>query len=90
MDPPADPAARKAFLKELHELKTDLFNSLIDTGALPLRPGVKRLIGERAEGVACGCGRGRGAPRAALPFPAMCLAQLQQLGHVGPWCALQR
>lgn len=43
---PADPAARKAFLKELHEQKTDLFNQLIETGSLPVRPGVKRLISE--------------------------------------------
>ncbi|PSC75122.1 haloacid dehalogenase-like hydrolase domain-containing protein isoform A [Micractinium conductrix] len=41
-----DPAQRKAFLKELHELKTDIFNQLIETGALPVRPGVKRLINE--------------------------------------------
>ncbi|KAI3425903.1 hypothetical protein D9Q98_007876 [Chlorella vulgaris] len=41
-----DPAARKAFLKELHELKTDIFNTLIETGSLPVRPGVKRLIDE--------------------------------------------
>ena len=40
-----DPAARKAFLKELHEMKTDIFNELIETGRLPVRPGVKRLIG---------------------------------------------
>ena len=37
---------RKAFLKELHELKTDIFNQLIETGSLPLRPGVKRLVNE--------------------------------------------
>jgi hypothetical protein len=37
--------ARKAFLKELHELKTDIFNELVETGRLPLRPGVKRLVG---------------------------------------------
>lgn len=41
-----DPAARKTFLKELHELKTDIFSELIETGRLPLRPGVKRLINE--------------------------------------------
>jgi hypothetical protein len=40
------PEARKAFLKELHELKTDIFNELIESGRLPVRPGVKRLIGE--------------------------------------------
>jgi hypothetical protein len=31
-------------LKELHELKTDIFNELIETGRLPVRPGVSRLI----------------------------------------------
>lgn len=41
-----DPEARKAFLKELHELKTDIFNELIETGRLPVRPGVSRLINE--------------------------------------------
>ena len=41
-----DPAERKAFLKELHELKTDIFNELIETGRLPVRPGVSRLISE--------------------------------------------
>lgn len=41
-----DPEQRKAFLKQLHELKTDIFNELIETGRLPLRPGVKRLVGE--------------------------------------------
>jgi HAD superfamily hydrolase (TIGR01509 family) len=47
-----DPAARKAFLKDLHELKTDIFNELIDAGSLPLRPGVARLVAEaRAAGV---------------------------------------
>lgn len=41
-----DPDQRKSFLKELHELKTDIFNELIESGKLPLRPGVKRLIEE--------------------------------------------
>jgi len=41
-----DAAERKAFLKELHELKTDIFNQLIETGKLPVRPGVIRLISE--------------------------------------------
>lgn len=41
-----DPDKRKLFLKELHELKTDIFNQLIETGSLPVRPGVKRLIEE--------------------------------------------
>lgn len=37
---------RKDFIQELHHLKTDLFMSLIEEGALPLRPGVARLIDE--------------------------------------------
>ena len=41
-----DPAERTAFLKELHELKTDIFNELIESGKLPVRPGVIRLINE--------------------------------------------
>lgn len=40
-----DEAERKKFLQELHLLKTDLFMDLIETGRLPLRPGVKALIG---------------------------------------------
>ncbi|KAG2436941.1 hypothetical protein HXX76_006459 [Chlamydomonas incerta] len=41
-----DAAARKALVAELHLLKTDLFMELVDSGAMPLRPGVARLIGE--------------------------------------------
>lgn len=41
-----DEASRKAFLKEMHELKTDIFNELIESGKLPVRPGVSRLINE--------------------------------------------
>lgn len=37
---------RKAYVKDMHLLKTDLFMKLIEEGQLPLRPGVKRLIGE--------------------------------------------
>jgi HAD superfamily hydrolase (TIGR01509 family) len=33
-------------IKELHRLKTDLFMDLIQSGNLPLRPGVARLIDE--------------------------------------------
>lgn len=40
---------RAAFVQELHLLKTKLFVELIDSGALPLRPGVKRLILEALE-----------------------------------------
>jgi len=33
-------------VQELHLLKTDLFMQLIETGAMPLRSGVKRLVSE--------------------------------------------
>ncbi|EFJ48545.1 hypothetical protein VOLCADRAFT_104725 [Volvox carteri f. nagariensis] len=41
-----DPAQRKALVQDLHLLKTDLFMDLVDSGSMPLRPGVARLIGE--------------------------------------------
>eukprot|EP01026_Neomeris_dumetosa_P038337 TRINITY_DN3123_c1_g1_i1.p1 TRINITY_DN3123_c1_g1~~TRINITY_DN3123_c1_g1_i1.p1 ORF type:complete len:287 (+),score=52.44 TRINITY_DN3123_c1_g1_i1:135-995(+) len=41
-----DQEARKAFVKELHLLKTDLFMQMIEQGQMPLRPGVKRIINE--------------------------------------------
>ena len=42
-----DPAERQAFVKELHLLKTDIFMRMVESGMMPLRPGVKRLVGER-------------------------------------------
>ena len=33
-------------VKELHLLKTDLFMRMVEDGMMPLRPGVKRLVGE--------------------------------------------
>jgi len=33
-------------IKELHKSKTDFYTRLLSTGAIPLRPGVKRLIEE--------------------------------------------
>lgn len=41
-----DPAARKALVQDLHLLKTDIFMELVEGGAMPLRPGVARLVGE--------------------------------------------
>ncbi len=41
---PVPESQRPAFIQELHRLKTDLFMELIEQGALPLRPGVARLI----------------------------------------------
>jgi HAD superfamily hydrolase (TIGR01509 family) len=39
-------------IKDLHKLKTDLFMDLIESGSLPLRPGVARLMDEAiAEGI---------------------------------------
>ena len=35
----------KAFVAELHKLKTDIFMEMIEAGQMPLRPGVKRLVG---------------------------------------------
>lgn len=37
---------RDAFILALHKRKTDLFMELIQTGQLPLRPGVARLVDE--------------------------------------------
>lgn len=43
---------RDDFVKELHNLKTDLFMEIIESGELSLRPGVARLIDEAiSEGV---------------------------------------
>lgn len=43
---PADTADKDALIKELHRLKTDLFMQIIESGGLPLRPGVARLVDE--------------------------------------------
>ncbi|CAI5987530.1 unnamed protein product [Closterium sp. NIES-64] len=43
---PIDPSERAAFVAGLHKSKTALFMQLVETGALPLRPGVARLIDE--------------------------------------------
>ena len=43
---PSDISDKKAFVKEMHRLKTDLFMNIIDSGQLPLRVGVKRLVDE--------------------------------------------
>ncbi|CAI5992365.1 unnamed protein product [Closterium sp. NIES-65] len=39
---PIDPSERAAFVAGLHKSKTALFMQLVETGALPLRPGVAR------------------------------------------------
>jgi hypothetical protein len=33
----------------MHKLKTDLFMEMIESGAMPLRPGVSRLISESSQ-----------------------------------------
>lgn len=38
-----------AFIKELHQLKNKYYQALLKEGAIPLRPGVKRLITEARE-----------------------------------------
>lgn len=48
-----DPAARQALVAELHKLKTDLFMTLVETGAMPLRPGVARLVQEAIAAGVC-------------------------------------
>lgn len=48
-----DPEARKTLIGDLHKLKTDLFMQLVETGAMPLRPGVKRLVQEAMAAGVC-------------------------------------
>lgn len=43
---PPDITDKDALIKEMHKLKTDSFMEIIDSGQLPLRPGVTRLIDE--------------------------------------------
>ena len=37
---------RDGFIRELHKLKTDLYMQIIESGELPLRSGVARLVDE--------------------------------------------
>ena len=41
-----DPDERKALVQALHLLKTDIVMELVESGAMPLRPGVSRLVRE--------------------------------------------
>lgn len=43
---PHDIEDKDASIKELHKLKTDFFMQIIESGELPLRPGVARLVDE--------------------------------------------
>lgn len=46
------PARLDEFIAGLHRAKTDFYTRLLDEGAIPLRPGVKRLLSEaRAAGL---------------------------------------
>lgn len=46
------PVDRAGFIADLHRAKTRIFQDLLGRGAIPLRPGVERLLGEaRAQGV---------------------------------------
>lgn len=46
---PEQATHRENWLREIHRRKTDHFTDLIETGRLPLRPGVARLIDEAIE-----------------------------------------
>jgi HAD superfamily hydrolase (TIGR01509 family) len=43
---PSDVANKDALIKELHKLKTDYFMEIVESGQLPLRPGVARFVDE--------------------------------------------
>lgn len=43
---PENVSDKDSLIKELHRLKTDLYLQIIESGELPLRPGVARLIDE--------------------------------------------
>ena len=47
---PPDIADKDTLIKELHILKTDYFIEIIESGQLPLRPGVARLVDEAIAG----------------------------------------
>ena len=43
---PVKPGDHDAFIKRLHQLKTDCFIQLIETGELPVRSGINRIVDE--------------------------------------------
>ena len=43
---PEDTEERRAWIKSMHLRKTDLFLEVVESGKLPLRPGVRRLVKE--------------------------------------------
>lgn len=46
---PAGVDDREEFIKRMHTLKTDLYMQIIESGQLPLRSGVRRLVDEAIE-----------------------------------------
>ena len=46
---PGDISDRDTLIKELHKLKTDFFLQIIESGELPLRPGIARIVDEAIE-----------------------------------------
>jgi HAD superfamily hydrolase (TIGR01509 family) len=45
---PADPAAQKAMIARWHERKSAIFARLLEEGAVPARPGIRRIVAEAA------------------------------------------
>ena len=43
---PVEPVDRDALIKRLHQLKTDYFIQLIESGELPVRSGINRIVDE--------------------------------------------
>jgi dihydroxyacetone kinase phosphoprotein-dependent L subunit len=43
---PADPGQQQALIAEWHRRKTEIYTSLVTSGAVPPRPGVARIVGE--------------------------------------------
>lgn len=41
-----EPDQQEAFVRTLHKMKTEMFQKMIEDGEMPLRPGVKELVGE--------------------------------------------
>ena len=43
---PVPAAGKDALIKDLHKLKTELFMRIVESGGLPLRPGIARIVDE--------------------------------------------
>jgi len=46
---PAGVGDRDAFIRDMHRLKTDCYMRIVESGELPLRPGVGRLVDEAVD-----------------------------------------